>query len=525
MRAKSAVVMIGLDACDAGLAEGFATSGHLPNLGRLFTRGARCRVRNPMGLFVGALWPTFSTGVRADRHGVHCWDEIDVASYKRRTTTPHCDQQLLWERLSEEDRRVAVLDVPHMQGDKPVNGVQFAEWGCHDRHFGFKSWPLNLAGDIESAFGLHPIFGVDAYTAKSFAPDDYVLRSERLRNIDEDHALLDGLRRGIAQKRAIANELLSQGGWDLFLTVFGDSHAIGHQQWHLHDPSHPRFDPDAVRALGGDPILQVYRDLDASLGELLSQVGEDATVLVLLSHGMGPHYDGTHLLDEILHRIDEFNHGPLGLATTMRRGTRSLAKHCATAYAVPVMRWYAGLRKFKPCREFVSAKQRAKQHFYVAPNNFCYGGVEFNVIGREPRGSVHPEDLDKLCAQLTADLMALVNVETGGPVITGVDKSSRWYRRSPEDTLPDLFLDWERSGLIETVWSPKTEIVHAPYVHWRSGDHRPEGLLLAYGPGIPSSTVLPSIEVEDLAPSIAGRLGVSFGETDGKTLAWLGAAV
>ena len=60
--------------------------------------------------------------------------------------------------------------------------------------------------------------------------------------------------------------------------------------------------------------------------------------------------------------------------------------------------------------------------------------------------------------------MALVNVETGGPVITGVDKSSRWYRRSPEDTLPDLFLDWERSGLIETVWSPKTGIVHAPYV-------------------------------------------------------------
>ncbi len=335
MRGKPRVVMIGLDACDAGLAEGFAASGHLPNLGRLFTGGARCRVRNPMGLFVGVLWPTFATGVSADRHGVHCWDEIDVASYQRRTTTPRCEQQLLWQRLSQEDRRVAVLDVPHMQGDTPVNGVQFAEWGCHDRHFGFKSWPLNLAGDIESAFGLHPIFGVDAYTAKSFAPDDYVLRSERLRNIDEDRGLLDGLRRGIAQKRAIAKELLSQGGWDLFLTVFGDSHAIGHQQWHLHDLSHPRFDPDAVRALGGDPILEVYRDLDASVGELLSEVGEDTTVLVLLSHGMGPHYDGTHLLDEILHRIDEFDHGPLGLATTMRRATRSLAEHCATAYAVP----------------------------------------------------------------------------------------------------------------------------------------------------------------------------------------------
>ena len=121
------------------------------------------------------------------------------------------------------------------------------------------------------------------------------------------------MRHGIAQKRAIAKELLSQGGWDLFLTVFGESHAIGHQQWHLHDPSHPRFDPEAVKTLGGDPNLQVYQDLDASLGEILSQVGEDTTVLVLLSHGMGPHYDGTHLLDEILNRIDEFDQARSGL--------------------------------------------------------------------------------------------------------------------------------------------------------------------------------------------------------------------
>ena len=369
MRRKSAVVMIGLDACDAGLAEGFATSGHLPNLGRLFTSGARCRVRNPMGLFVGALWPTFSTG-GGDRHGIHCWDEIDVASYKRRTTTPHCDQQLLWERLSEEDRRVAVLDVPQMQGDKPVNGVQFAEWGCHDRHFGFKSWPINLAGDIESAFGLHPIFGVDAYTAKSFAPDDYVLRSKRLRNIDEDRGLLEGLRRGSPRSVQYRMSCLVRADGTCFSLYSATAMPLAISNGICTTPR-IRVRSGRSQSARRRPILQVYQDLDAALGEMFSQVGEDTTVLVLLSHGMGPHYDGTHLLDEILHRIHEFDHGPLGLATTMRRATRSLTKHCATAYAVPVMRWYAGLGEFRPCRQLVSAKQRAKQHFYVAPNNFC----------------------------------------------------------------------------------------------------------------------------------------------------------
>lgn len=519
--ARSPVVVIGLDACDAGIAQRFAASGHLPSLGRLFGSAARARVHNPMGLFVGALWMSFSTGLRADRHGIHCWDEVDVASYRRRTMPPSCAQQFLWERLSEEGRRVAVLDVPHTKAGVPVNGIQISEWGCHDRHFGLKSWPHNLAGEIDSTFGLHPIFGLDAYVAKEFAADDYILRSKRLRSLDEDQALLAGLRRGIAQKSDMFSELLGRDNWDLFLAVFGESHAIGHQQWHLHDPSHPRFDPAAAKAVGGDPILQVYQDLDAALGKVLAQVGDDATVLVLLSHGMGPHYDGTHLLDEVLHRIDEFDHGPLGLETALRRAGRPLMQRYATAYAVPVMRWYAGKRDFVPCREFVSTKQRAKQHFYVAPNNYFYGGVRFNVIGREPRGSVHPDDLDKICAELTTDLMALVNLDTGGPVITGVDRSSRWYRRSPEDTLPDLFLDWERSSLIETVWSPKTGIVHAPYTHWRSGDHRPDGLLLACGPGIPAGMVLPAIEVEDIAPSLTARLGVKMADTDGKTLPWL----
>lgn len=521
MRAHSPVVVVALDACDADVAEAFARQGHLPSLGRLFGSAARARVRNPMGLFVGALWMTFSTGLRADRHGVHCWDEIDVASYKRRTISPHCAQQYLWERLSEEGRRVAVLDVPHTRADRPVNGIQISEWGCHDRHFGLKSWPHNLAGEINSSFGLHPIFGMDAYEAREFAADDYMLRADRLRTLDEDQALLAGLRSGIGQKSDISTELLGREDWDLFLTVFGESHAIGHQQWHLHDPSHPRFDPHALKAVGGDPILQVYQDLDAALGKVLARAGDDATVLVLLSHGMGPHYDGTHLLDEILNRIDEFDYGPFGLRTAIHRAGRPLMERYATAYAVPALRWYAGKRDFAPCREWVGTKQRAKQHFYVAPNNYCYGGVRFNVIGREPRGSVHPDDLDAICAELSNDLMALVNLDTGRPVITGVDLSSRWYRRTPNDTLPDLFLDWERSSLIETVWSPKTGIVHAPYTHWRSGDHRPEGLLLACGPGIPSKTALAPIEIEDLAPSISARLGVKMAGTDGKALPWL----
>jgi hypothetical protein len=114
--------------------------------------------------------------------------------------------------------------------------------------------------------------------------------------------------------------------------------------------------------------------------------------------------------------------------------------------------------------------------------------------------------MDKVCSELSKDLLSLVNVDTGNPVVRSVERSDRWYRRSPEDTFPDLFVEWHRSGLIETVWSPKTGIVHAPYANWRTGDHRTDGLLLALGPDIPSRQTLSAIDFEDIGPSITARL-------------------
>jgi predicted AlkP superfamily phosphohydrolase/phosphomutase len=527
MRSPRPILMVAFDACDPALARNFAEQGHLPTLRYLFERSARCRVNNPVGLFVGALWMNFATGVHPDRHGFHCWDEIDVASYERRLTEPESREPTFWRQLGERGRRVAALDVPHVKIGEPVNGIELAEWGCHDRHFGLRSWPAVLAGDIESAFGLHPIFGADAYEAKQFAPDDYVLRAGDVRTLDEERALLDGLCRGIEAKRRLSATLLAEDDWDLFLTIFGESHAVGHQQWHLHDASHPRFDGRVTEMLGGDPLLQVYRRLDAALADLLAAAGDDATVLVLLSHGMGPHYDGTHLLDEVLSRIDKFNGGQMqrGRADyALRNLMRSLPQplgRAVTAFAVPAIRRRAANGGPTACREFVSAAERANQHFFLEPNNSVYGGVRLNVMGREPRGCVQPGDIDMVCAELTKDLLSLVNLDTGKPVVKTVERSDRYHRRKPDDTMPDLFVEWQRDALVETVWSPKTGIVHAPYSNWRSGDHRPQGLLLAMGPGIPTGTTLPSMQIEDFAPSLSARLGVELDDVDGRVVPWL----
>jgi predicted AlkP superfamily phosphohydrolase/phosphomutase len=528
---RSPVLLIGLDACDPTIAEALAAQGQLPTLGRLFERASRAKVRNPFGLFVGALWMTFATGVRPDRHFFHSWDEIDVATYQRRMVGPPVvTHPPFWQALSDAGRRVAVIDVPHAEAHAPVNGLHVVEWGCHDRHFGFHTWPPKAAADLEAAFGLHPVFGVDAYAAREFAPDDYVFREGPRRTADEEHTLAQGLLQGLERKGKLSSTLLADGGWDLFLTVFGESHASGHQQWHLHDRAHPRFDAATAARLGGDPVEATYRGLDACLGDLLDKAGSDTDVLVLLSHGMGPHNDGTHLLEEILRRLDLFDEetpietSPWARAKRAARALPAALQRRVTAFAVPAIRRRIAGAGFPQFAEFAEPEERARRSFFLEPNNYVFGGVRLNLAGREPRGCVAPEEVDAVCRRLANDLLALVNVDTGGPVIRGVERSDRRYSRSPTDRMPDLFIDWERSAPIETVWSPKVGLVHAPYTHWRSGDHRPDGLLLALGPGLPARTKFAPVDLEDLAPSVAARLGVTLDECDGRAVPWLSAA-
>jgi predicted AlkP superfamily phosphohydrolase/phosphomutase len=510
-------MIVGLDACDPETALELAASGRMPVLHGLLAKAARCPLRLPHGLFVGALWPSFATGLRPDRHKFHCWDEIDVASYKRRLTTP---QRVVgtpfWRQLGEAGHAIVSIDVPHTLVQGGPTRLEIAEWGCHDRHLGLQVWPAHEGASLIREFGHHPIFGTDGQAVRSFAPDDYIHRAGPLRTATEEKQLIDGLLAGLATKGRLSGKYLKALDWDLFITVFGESHAVGHQQWHLHDPDHPRFEHVTQQFVGGDPVVRVYAGLDAALGSLLKSVDDQTLVLVLLSHGMGPHHDGTHLLDEVLRRIDLVDRMAEegdSWGDAFRRGLRALRFSLQRA----------AMRLVRPDRrrEFISAAERAEQRFFLEPNNYVYGGVRLNKSGREPKGRVSADAVGRVSADLERDLRALVNVETGGPVVRDVERAERWYRRSDGDTIPDLFLDWERTAPIETVWSAKTGFVHSPYLNWRTGDHRPRGLLLAAGPGIPAGGSLPELAIEDLPASLMARFGQDSSGMDGQPASWL----
>ncbi len=524
-------MVLGFDAMDAPTTRAMAADGELPTFARLLRSWAWARTIPPYGFFASSLWPSLYTGWSPSRTGYVCWEEIVAGTYERRMTTLDSIRGVpVWRKLRDAGRRVALIDVPHSLPEDLGDGIHVSEWGCHDRHRGMSILPEAAGDELLGRFGRHPVLGVDALGLPNYAPDDYVHRQGPVRLPAEERALLAGLLAGADLKGRLSAHILGRGGWDLFMSVFGEAHAVGHQQWHLHDREHPRHDQGLAAELG-DPVRQVYRAMDSVLADHLALADPDTLVLVLLSHGMGPHYDGTHLLSEVVRRLDRVSDGnPQGarLGHLARRSfsvvplplQQALGSGAARAIRHRVRR-HAPL----PVDEHDNDDHRRSQRAFMTPNNTVVGGIRLNLRGREPEGRVDPgREADEELERLRAALLRLVNVDTGTGVVRAVERTDTYYERSRADAFPDLLIEWNRDAPIETVWSPDVGVVHRPHMNWRTGDHHAHGLILARAPGLRAGE-MPAVDILDIAPTLAAALGVPPGDVDGRPVSWLAPAI
>jgi hypothetical protein len=140
---------------------------------------------------------------------------------------------------------------------------------------------------------------------------------------------------------------------------------IGHQQWHLHDPTHPRFEAARAAALG---IRSAGLSRSDGPGRRAGQVPKDATTFVLLSHGMAAHYDGTHLLDAVLTASTDWTR-----AAPMNTSSRSASAHwpsCQPPFNGAWPRWQPWLRPRAAIRRAVQRIRDggARGRLFLAPN-------------------------------------------------------------------------------------------------------------------------------------------------------------
>ncbi len=505
------VIVIGLDAAESTLIERWAAEGSLPFFADLSKTAAACRLTNSVRTLPSAIWTELTTGRLGCKLGLyHHPRQLRTGEARLRPILPEDIDAggFFWTVASRAGRRVAAVDMPEMIPAEGFNGIQLCEWGGHDRTFPVAGDPPGLLDELRAKYGDHPVETCDRHGATRRGYE----------------RLLDDLLDGVSRKTALLLDLLGREHWDLFTCGYGETHCVGHQYWHFHDPRHPRHDPAAPERLRG-AVQAVYRRVAEGVAAVVEAAGADATVLVVASHGMGVYGGGWQLLPEILARLGMASGGEAAAAKGYRRLQDS---HSSLLKAVKfVLRPVIGRRIIRKLQTTAGSLheplESPQTRAAVLQNNAC-GAIRINLKGREPFGSVEPgPEADALTAELKSELLALEDPETGEPIVERVVTPEEAFGADHHPDLPDLLVGFRTDlGPIESCRSDRVGQVHVPIYSAslpRTGDHTAESRLWIKGPGVPAGERLADANVLDVAPTVLRLLDVPLPDTlDGRPL-------
>ena len=522
---KRPVIAIGLDAADPVLLEKWMSQGHLRNLQRLRDKGSYGRLTNQEYYKAETPWTTFLTGCLPIKTGYWSPIKFHEGSYQAEVVNAYDFKEFPPFYALGDDYRVAVFDMPQSTLSDDVNGLQVLAWGAHSPQTPSHSQPASLLKELHQAHGEHPALHKDH---GDWWDDDYLQRLQT--------ALVTGIQRRVA----ICRDLLHRESWDLFLTIFSETHSAGHDFWFLSQPDHPLYQQRQARE---DAMLAVFEKVDQAIGDIVTEAPQDANIVVFAAHGSDNNNTDVPsmiLLAELLYRYSfpgqtllPSNH-PEATVPPLQVNPQRLnwQEEIWRGMYHPnlLKRW---LRKWAPDNfnrqlDRIGRKLGQKQtllsnisrpkgklvwqpvmwyHQYwsqmkaFALPSFSEGYIRINLSGREPNGVVAIEKYDEICNDLIQKLYELVNPRTGKPVVKKVVRT-RSTATDNDPKLPDadLVVIWHEQPT-DVFEHPSLGRV-GPVPYRRTGSHRPRGFLTVCGPDIEAGTSLPDGHGVDLAPTI-----------------------
>ena len=353
----------------------------------------------------------------------------------------------VWDVLSQRGRPVIVLGVPQTYPVSAVNGVMVSCFLTPDTETRQYTHPVEVKDEIERLVG------------------SYTVDVPSFRTSDQDRLLID-LEEMTEKRFRVAEHLLRTRPWDLFFMVEVGTDRIHHRFWRFADREHRRHEPGTRYER---VLLDYYRRLDEKIARVLALAGEETAVLVVSDHG-AKRLDGGICVNEWLRR-----EGYLALRKEPAKPTP------LTSELVDWERTTAWGEGGYYCRLFL------------------------NVAGREPQGTVAPEDYDRVREELKTKLEALGD-EHARPIGTVAHRPEALYRER-NGIAPDLLV-YFGDLLWRSVGQVGTRAVHVAENDTGPDDagHAHEGLYVLVADGVVPGRG-PVRALYDVAPTLLSLLG------------------
>jgi predicted AlkP superfamily phosphohydrolase/phosphomutase len=486
-------LVVGMEMGDGRLIRRWCDEGRLPTLTKLLQDGRWSWLGTTADALHVSAWPSLYTGTNPGKHGVYyTFQPRSCLQGYSRFSPGIYGEPTFWQLLSRNGRRCIVFDAPYTEPEPGFAGIQVFDWGTWAQYLGTSSVPKDVVKSLQRNCGHYPL-GLEAHDIGLVAWDADNME-QRLTSAVE------------AKARATV-WMMKEYEWDLFFTVFGETHPAAHYCW----PDDDRGEFDAPQ------LLRIYQALDSAIAKIVDAAGDDTSVFIVSGDGVGPNHSGWHLLPEVLEKLGYFVAGgstPDDEAdATPQKGRFDPVK--ALRNLLPKDFRKALARKLPTAlRDKLAQRVDTADIDWSRTRAFCLptdleGYIRVNLRGREPQGIVEPgEEYQTVCRDLARNLRELKNPETGEAAVREVIITTDDLPGPHTDQLPDIVVCWSDAARISSLESEAIGTVSGDSPDGRTGTHRPPGFILAKcGDGV-SIDFPEEAHIFDFAPTLLDGFGI-----------------
>lgn len=495
---QNRVLAIAIDAAEWTLVERWARDGTMPNMKRLYEKGARGRLISTVDWLAGTPWPSFYTGSYPPDHGFLFHLQWRPATMRHeRPSNDWLPMTPFYRRFGEFGKRVIAIDVPITYAPDSLNGIELTSWSTHDKLTPPTAYPREELEWISKEIGTEPI----------------TIEQGGLQGIDSLLKLRDEMIGSARRQAALCERLMAREPWDFSIVALGAAHRAGHKLW---DRSSVASVTDEQGAEYDRALRDVYVACDETVGRIVSAAGPDTTVLCFALHGMETNRSRFDLVPEMLERV-------LAEGEPDGRQSRARSRLGGLRSSVPV-EWRSAVKQRLPpgWQDHLSKFWRGvdDKDWSRTPAFPLMGDlqalVQINLRGREKEGIVEPgKEYDELCERIAEGLLTFKDVDTGQRAVQDIGFGLELYPDSRYEVgIPDLVIRWPETPAktLRAVVSERFGTVDWPSpgrpLDGRSGHHGPQGWVIAVGEHIEAGRDLGSVSAYDFNATIHDLMGV-----------------
>ena len=496
-------LLIGIDAGCLSIFDRLADEGVIPNLRSLLEDGATGPLESQIPPWTPSAWPSMFTGVNPGKHGVFGFTGFDGYDFHV-VKGDDVDEHRLWTLLDQHDRSSVVVNVPVTHPPDEIDGAIIPGFigpedpPCH---------PEGVLDDVREAIGDYRVY------PRYARGDDTLTDAEKI----EEYCTL------VTMRGEAFRYLADRFDPDFGFLQFQKTDTVFHEfdgQW--------------------EKVKRVYAATDEQIGAVL-EAHDPRQVFVASDHGMGRYEKPEFRVNAFLEDAGylETTLGGKGMPTwnvmrddlrngeqaeewepnTAERLAAALASVGLTTHRIGLVLERLGLadlaKRYAPDGVVRTGNEQVdfeNSRAYVRARTEL--GVRMNVEGREPDGTVSPDEYDAVRAELIRDLES-VTAPDGEPVFQEVAPREAFFEGPYTDravdivTIPTDFQHFLSAQPAEEYFLETTE-------PW---NHKLEGIFVASGEGIDESASLEDAHLFDVAPTILSALGVPYSDRmDGRVL-------